>query len=130
MAMPAWAYYYQQVFNDKTLNIDPTAKFLAPASMQNEILFDYNQVNQSEEPVTIEGGDEGIGKGNEYIDIPISDGNEKVVTESKKYEDPLTPKEQPKNQPQPSKDQLNKDTSSKRKNSFIKRIFGKKSKDN
>ena len=130
MAMPAWAYYYQQVFNDKTLNIDPTAKFLAPASMQNEILFDYNQVNQSEEPVPIEGGDEGIGKGNEYIDIPISDGNEKVVTESKKYEDPLTPKEQPKNQPQPSKDQLNKDTSSKRKNSFIKRIFGKKSKDN
>ena len=130
MAMPAWAYYYQQVFNDKTLNIDPTAKFLAPASMQNEILFDYNEVNQSEESVPIEGGDEGPKNANEYIDIPISDGNEKVVTESKKYEDPLTPKDQTKNPPQPNKDQLEKDTSPKRKNGFIKRIFGKKSKDN
>jgi penicillin-binding protein 1A len=130
MAMPAWAYYYQQVFNDKTLNIDPTAKFLAPASMQNEILFDYNQVNESEEPVPIEGGDEGIGKGNDYIEIPISDGNEKVVTESKKYEDPLTPKEQAKNPTQLNKDQLEKDTTSKRKNGFIKRLFGKKPKDN
>jgi penicillin-binding protein 1A len=130
MAMPAWAYYYQQVFNDKTLNIDPTAKFLAPASMQNEILFDYNQVNQSEESVPIEGGDEGPKNANEYIDIPISDGNEKVVTESKKYEDPLTQKDQNKNPPQPNKDQLEKDTSTKRKNGFIKRIFGKKPKDN
>jgi len=130
MAMPAWAYYYQQVFNDKTLNIDPTAKFLAPASMQNEILFDYNQVNQSEEFVPIEGGDEGPKNANEYIDIPISDGNEKVVTESKKYEDPLTQKDQNKNPPQPNKDQLEKDTSTKRKNGFIKRIFGKKPKDN
>lgn len=130
MAMPAWAYYYQQVFNDKTLNIDPTAKFLAPASMQNEILFDYNQVNQSEESVPIEGGDEGPRDANEYIDIPISDGNEKVVTESKKYEDPLTQKDQTKNPPQPNKDQLEKDTSTKRKNGFIKRLFGKKSKDN
>ena len=130
MAMPAWAYYYQQVFNDKTLNIDPTAKFLAPASMQNEILFDYNQVNQSEESVPIEGGDEGPKNANEYIDIPISDGNEKVVTESKKYEDPLTQKDQNKNPPQPNKDQLEKDTSTKRKNGFIKRMFGKKPKDN
>ncbi len=130
MAMPAWAYYYQQVFNDKTLNIDPTAKFLAPASMQNEILFDYNQVNQSEESVPLEGGDEGPRDANEYIDIPISDGNEKVVTESKKYEDPLTQKDQTKNPPQPNKDQLEKDTSTKRKNGFIKRLFGKKSKDN
>ena len=130
MAMPAWAYYYQQVFNDKTLNIDPTAKFLAPASMQNEILFDYNQVNESEEPVLIEGGDEGIGKGNEYIEIPISDGNEKVVTESKKYEDPLTQKDQTKNPAQPNKDQLEKDTAAKRKGGFIKRIFGKKQNDN
>jgi len=130
MAMPAWAYFYQQVFNDKTLNIDPTAKFLAPASMQNEILFDYNEVNQSEESVPIEGGDEGPKNANEYIDIPISDGNEKVVTESKKYEDPLTPKDQTQNPPQPTKNQLEKDTSPKRKNGFIKRIFGKKSKDN
>ncbi len=130
MAMPAWAYYYQQVFNDKTLNIDPTAKFLAPASMQNEILFDYNQVNQSEESVPLEGGEEGPRDANEYIDIPISDGNEKVVTESKKYEDPLTQKDQTKNPPQPNKDQLEKDTSTKRKNGFIKRLFGKKSKDN
>ena len=54
MAMPAWAYYYQQVFNDKTLNIDPSARFVAPASMQNDILFDYQQINTSDEAIPSE----------------------------------------------------------------------------
>lgn len=130
MAMPAWAYYYQQVFNDKSLNIDGSAKFLAPANMQNEILFDYNQIQQTED-LPVEGGDEGVGKGNEYIEIPISDGSEKVVTESKTFEDPASKKEQPIANPTQEKVPQNlpasgKDSTVKKRNGLLKRILGGK----
>jgi penicillin-binding protein 1A len=85
MAMPAWAYYYQQVFNDKSLNIDPNATFIPPANMQNEVIFDYTPSEEQNEPIPVE-GDEQV-PGNEYIDIPISDGREKVVTESKRFDE-------------------------------------------
>jgi penicillin-binding protein 1A len=125
MAMPAWAYYYQQVFNDKSLNIDPGAAYIPPANMQNEIIFDYNQIQESEELLPAE-GDEGY-DANEYIEIPISDGREKVVTESKKFEETNKPKEIPKPGPAKETNQptIEKDTSAKRKG-FLKRIFGKK----
>jgi penicillin-binding protein 1A len=105
MAMPAWAYYYQQVYNDKNLNIDPSATFIPPANMQNEVLYDYNQIQQQEEISPVEGDE--IVPGTEYIDIPISDGREKVVTESQKFEEPST---NVKNQSAPT----GKDTSSRR----------------
>ena len=88
MAMPAWAYYYQQVYNDKNLNIDPAASFIPPANMQNEALFDYNQIQQQDEIAPVEGDE--IVPGTEYIDIPISDGREKVVTESQKFVEPTS----------------------------------------
>ena len=81
MAMPAWAYYYQQVFNDKTLNIDPSARFVSPSGMQSDILFDYNQFKHADSTLPIE-GDEGINNPANIIEIPISDGKEKVLTES------------------------------------------------
>jgi len=74
------------------LNIDPNARFIPPANMQNEVIFDYSPVEEQTAPLPIE-GDELI-PGNEYIDIPISDGREKVVTESKRFEDATaTPKD-------------------------------------
>ena len=81
MAMPAWAYYYQQVFNDKTLNIDPSARFVSPSGMQSDILFDYNQFKPGDSTLSIE-GDEGANNPAKIIEIPISDGKEKVLTES------------------------------------------------
>ena len=81
MAMPAWAYYYQQVFNDKTLNIDPSARFVSPSGMQSDILFDYNQFKPGDSTLPIE-GDEGANNPAKIIEIPISDGKEKVLTES------------------------------------------------
>jgi penicillin-binding protein 1A len=81
MAMPAWAYYYQQVFNDKTLNIDPSARFVSPSGMQSDILFDYNQFKPADSTLPIE-GDEGANNPAKTIEIPISDGKEKVLTES------------------------------------------------
>jgi hypothetical protein len=79
--MPAWAYYYQQIFNDKTLNIDPSARFVSPSGMQSDILFDYNQFEPADSTLPIE-GDEGANNPAKTIEIPISDGKEKVLTES------------------------------------------------
>jgi penicillin-binding protein 1A len=129
MAMPAWAYYYQQVFNDKSLNIDPEAAFIPPPNMQNEIIFDYQDANQNE--LLPAEGDEGF-QTDEYIEIPISDGKEKVVSESKKFEETTVPKETPKKEmPKPiqvKENEINtneKDTASK-KRGLLKRVFGKK----
>ncbi len=48
--------------------------------MQNEIIFDYNNMQGASELLPVE--DEDGNKSSDYIDIPISDGKEKVVTES------------------------------------------------
>ncbi|MFZ9299788.1 MAG: penicillin-binding protein 1A, partial [Chitinophagaceae bacterium] len=45
MAMPAWGYFLQEVYKDKTLGIDPTAKFIVPESLENEIIYDYQQLS-------------------------------------------------------------------------------------
>jgi penicillin-binding protein 1A len=126
MAMPAWAYYYQQVFNDKSLNIDPGAAFIPPASMQNEIIFDYNQAVESQELLPVEGEDGS--KSGEYIEIPISTGKEKVVSESQKFEDPATPKEAPKPTTSPVKENIQptKDSVDRKRGGLLRRVFGKK----
>ncbi|MFN5439934.1 MAG: penicillin-binding protein 1A, partial [Bacteroidota bacterium] len=72
MAMPAWAYYYQQVFNDRSLNIDPNARFSPPANMQNEMLFNIDSLKNTEEILPIE-GEEGY-KQDQLVEIPISSG--------------------------------------------------------
>jgi len=125
MAMPAWAYYYQQVFNDKTLNIDPAARFLAPSSMQNDILFDYNQIKRSDEAIP----SEGIPLDGKAVEIPISDGSEKVVTESQKFEDPNEEIDLQKNNLNSNKEvdvKPNTDSTKKRRSGFIKRMFKRK----
>jgi penicillin-binding protein 1A len=131
MAMPAWAYYHQQVFNDKSLNIDPGAAFIPPANMQNEIIFDYEKLQESEELLPAEGDE--TSRSSEYIDIPISDGKEKVVTESQKFEDPAEKKEpvkpQPANTPKETPQPAAIDTSTKKRSGLIKRIFQGNKKD-
>jgi penicillin-binding protein 1A len=97
MAMPAWAYYYQQVFNDRSLNIDPNARFSPPANMQNEMLFNIDSLKNTEEILPIE-GEEGY-KQDQLVEIPISSGKEKVVTESQKFEDPSSSTGIPKSVP-------------------------------
>jgi penicillin-binding protein 1A len=130
MAMPAWAYYYQQVFNDKSLNIDPGATFIPPANMQNEVIFDYSPAEEQSEIMPIE-GDEQI-PGNEYIEIPISDGKEKVVTESQRFDEVIINKDNPKPIAIPEKDRTSlpkvKDSVNKRKGG-LNRVFGGNQKD-
>ena len=130
MAMPAWAYYYQQVFNDKTLNIDPSARFVSPAGLQTDILFDYNKFKPADSTIPIE-GDEGLDNPKQVIDIPISDGKEKVITESQIFKT-----DEPQNSGAPKNEKLTKDVpnqkeipdTTKKRKGIINRIF-KKSKD-
>lgn len=126
MAMPAWAYYYQQVFNDRSLNIDPNARFSPPANMQNEMLFNIDSLKNTEEILPIE-GEEGY-KQDQLVEIPISSGKEKVVTESQKFEDPSTstgiPKSVPVTPAEPQKNYNPADTA-KNKKTVPKKSNGK-----
>jgi penicillin-binding protein 1A len=126
MAMPAWAYYYQQVFNDRSLNIDPNARFSPPANMQNEMLFNIDSLKNTEEILPIE-GEEGY-KQDQLVEIPISSGKEKVVTESQKFEDPSSstgiPKSVPVTPAEPQKNYNPADTA-KNKKTVPKKSNGK-----
>ena len=112
MAMPAWAYYYQQVFKDKSLNIDPNAKFISPSGNESNILFDYDEFGKADSTGSMD-GDESTKDTKEIIKIPISDGKEKVTTESQKFNaDETKPKSVP-NLDKPKKegvDQVRTDT--------------------
>ena len=123
MAMPAWGYFFQEVYKDKILGIDPAAKFNVPAILQNEAVYDYEALTQGDQPPPAEGEDVGSGSSSDFIDVPVSDGTERVTTESKKVEDEEDKKPEkvkPSDKFPPLEDTV------KKKKGFFKRIFGKK----
>ena len=123
MAMPAWGYFFQEVYKDKTLGIDPAAKFPIPSILQNEAVYDYEALTQGEQPPPAEGDNVGSGSSSDFIDVPVSDGTEKVTTESKKVEDD----DEVKPEKLKTGDKLpTTDDTAKKKKGFFKRIFGKK----
>ena len=123
MAMPAWGYFFQEVYKDKTLGISPQAKFPIPAILQNEAVYDYEALTQGEQPPPAEGDNLGNGSSSDFIDVPVSDGTERVTTESKKVEDEDKPeKVKPNDKKPPSEDTV------KKKKGFFKRLFGGKKK--
>jgi penicillin-binding protein 1A len=134
MAMPAWAYFYQQVFNDKKLNMDPLSKFVIPENLNNEAIYDYEALTRGELPPPAEGEDAGSGTEKDFIDVPISDGSEKVVSESKKLDDDEKKiLEEAKKQAADKtaaddalKNNSRTDTTEKKKKGLFKKIFGKK----
>jgi penicillin-binding protein 1A len=83
MAMPAWGYFFQQLYQDRTLGIDPAALFQVPENIKNEEIYDYQELSGGEKPPPAEGENTAAGSSSDFIDIPISSGNEKVTTESK-----------------------------------------------
>jgi penicillin-binding protein 1A len=133
MAMPAWAYYHQEVFKDKTLGIDPQAKFVVPERIGNEAIYDYQTLTQGELPPPAEGEDVGSGSSSDFIDVPISDGTEKVSSESKKIDNEESKVLEEARKPADDKPVKAKtpvkqpaaDTTEKKKGLF-KKIFGKK----
>lgn len=131
MAMPAWGYYYQQVFKDKSLGIDQEAKFMIPEKLHNEAIYDYQELARGETAPPAEGENAGSGSASDFIDIPISDGREKVVTESQKVIDEdekeiLKEARNGSDTDEKVKDKKEATDTTKKKVPFFKRLFKKK----
>lgn len=127
MAMPIWAYFFQEVYKDKTLGIDRNARFVQPESFKNEMIYDWTDPSASDTPI-LEGEDPG-GDGSQYIDVPVSDGREKVTTESQLNEEERKILEEAKNGNRKN-DKVGPDSTDKKKKGFFRRLFGgKKNKD-
>ncbi len=125
MAMPIWAYFFQEVYKDKTLGIDRNARFVQPESFKNEMIYDWTDPSASDTPI-LEGENPG-GDGSQYIDVPVSDGREKVTTESQLNEEERRILEEAKNGNRKN-DKVGPDSTDKKKKGFFRRLFGGKKK--
>lgn len=125
MAMPIWAYFFQEVYKDKTLGIDPNARFVQPESFRNEMIYDWSDPSASDTPI-LEGEDH-PGDANQYIDVPVSDGRERVTTESQLNEEEKKILEEAKKD-NSKKDKVQPDTTDKKKKGFFRKLFGGKKK--
>ena len=128
MGLPIWAYFFNEVYKDKTLGIDAKAKFTVPESLRNEVMYDYLHV-APEVPPGAEGQDPTY-DANDYMfthtpvnnipveSQPLSDEEKKVLNEARKGDKKDTPKIQDK------KEATKPDE--KKKGGILKKIFGKK----
>ena len=122
-AMPIWRSFFEKVFADKSLGIDKDAKFVVPPDIENVITAaDIIRLVQSIPDTSEEGGNEGLirekefNSSKEYIppeSQPVKDETTDTTTKQIKNESrPIgSPVEQPKKKP-----------------GFLKRLFGKKNK--
>ncbi|HRO44711.1 transglycosylase domain-containing protein [Agriterribacter sp.] len=125
MAMPIWAYFFQEVYKDKTLGIDAGARFVQPESLKNEMIYDWVDPSASDTPI-LEGENQ-PGDANQYIDVPVSDGRERVTTESQLNDEEKKILEEAKNANK-KKDKVQPDTADKKKKGFFRKLFGGKKK--
>lgn len=125
MAMPIWAYFFQEAYKDKTLGIDPNARFVQPESMRNAPVYDWTEPSVPD--TMLMEGEHPEGGAGQYIDVPVSDGRERVTTESQLDDEEKKILEEAKN-PGKKNDKLKSDTNEKEKKGFFRRIFGGKKK--
>jgi penicillin-binding protein 1A len=127
MAMPAYGYFFQEVYRDKTLNIDPAAKFAVPETLRNEAIYDYQALTGGEQPPPAEGENVGGGNSSDFIDVPVSDGSEQASAESKEVvDDDAQPANEPKAVMKPDLNSKPSQDTVKKKKKFLERVFGKK----
>jgi penicillin-binding protein 1A len=123
-ARPIWEAFFAKVYADKTLGIDKNARFVKPANLDNEIIgADFIPEELEIEP-TAQGEDQGIGTADDYNYIPpestpvIEDDKmplKKDSSKSTKKESDSKPIGAPAEEP-------------KKKKGFLRKIFGKKDK--
>lgn len=97
MAMPAWAYFMQKVYADKSLGIDPKAEFDKPEELNNNPIF----ADQNFSAIVQEGvgneftEDQGNGDAGDYgpTDVPVESefGKEKKPEEERRIIGPVNP---------------------------------------
>jgi penicillin-binding protein 1A len=91
-AMPIWEYFFQKVYEDKTLGIDRSTRFAQPEQMRNEALYDYMNIIDQQPPPGAEGADQGNGAADQYLSMPdtsnvpvdskLSPDEEKILKEA------------------------------------------------
>lgn len=123
-ARPIWEAFFAKVYADKTLGIDKNARFVKPSNLDNEIIgADFIPEELEIEP-TAQGEDQGIGTADDYNYIPpestpvIEDDKmplKKDSSKSTKKESDAKPIGAPAEEP-------------KKKKGFLRKIFGKKDK--
>lgn len=123
-ALPIWGYFFDKVFNDKTLAISNQAKFVQPESMKMETFMDYeNFAEKYRNEPDAENPDAGNGTSSDYNDLqltpdptlgPESQINEEqnVLQEAKKQADKNP--EQKKDQTKPTATDPKKDSTKKK----------------
>jgi penicillin-binding protein 1A len=123
-ALPIWGYFFDKVFNDKTLAISNEAKFVQPESMKMETFMDFeNFAERYRNEPDAENPDAGNGTSSDYNDLkltpdptlgPESQINEeqKVLQEAKKQADKNP--EQKKDQTKPAATDPKKDSTKKK----------------
>ncbi|QNA43621.1 transglycosylase domain-containing protein [Lacibacter sediminis] len=123
-ALPIWGYFFEKVFNDKTLAISNQAKFVQPESMKMETFMDYENFadRYSNEP-DAENPDAGNGTSSDYNDLQLTPDptlgpesqiseEQKVLQEAKKQADKNP--EQKKDQTKPTATDPKKDSTKKK----------------
>lgn len=123
-ARPIWEAFFAKVYADKTLGIDKNARFVKPSNLDNEIIgADFIPEELEIEP-TAQGEDQGIGTADDYNYIPpestpvIEDDKMPVKKDSSKSgtrDGDAKPIGAPAEEP-------------KKKKGFLRKIFGKKDK--
>lgn len=87
----------------------------------------YDWVDPSGSDTPILEGENQPGDANQYIDVPVSDGRERVTTESQLNDEEKKILEEAKNANK-KKDKVQPDTVEKKKKGFFRKLFGGKKK--
>lgn len=129
-AMPIWEYFFQKVYEDKTLGIDRSSRFAQPEQMRNEALYDYMNIIDQQPPPGAEGADQGNGAADQYLSMPdtsnvpvdskLSPDEEKILKEATR-----NMKEEKK-----SLEKFPAEEPKKEKKGFFRKLFGGKKRDN
>jgi len=127
MALPVWAYFFQEAYRDKTLGVDVNARFVQPEGFKVEPSYDWLDSTESSTTPVLE-GDEQQDDGSQYIDVPVSDGRERVTTESQLNDEEKKVLEEARKASR-KKDNIAPDTIKKEKRGLFKKLFGNKKRD-
>ncbi|WP_308199085.1 penicillin-binding transpeptidase domain-containing protein [Chitinophaga sedimenti] len=108
--LPIWAYFFQKVYEDKTLGIDPNSTFPIPPNMRSDLYLNYesNVESGAEAEDVGNGGATDYGypaEDNPYDDqpAPATKPAEKPVQPANPAPKPAQPQQQPATTPQTPK---------------------------
>jgi penicillin-binding protein 1A len=128
-ARPIWEYFFKKVYADKTLGIDPLARFPQPEKLRNELTYDYMNIIDQTPPPGAEGTDQGNGMAEQYLaapdtsNVPVESSlnaeEQKVLNEANQNGRKDEKKTTDKSAVEPPKE---------KKKGIFRKIFGKKDK--